>query len=146
ARGRPRALLLQSFLQAGVMVRPGAHVLSRGELGALAQRRNGGQRALAYVYADNLLLALWRGIRDFHLQGDEQSETLSAPVKPPFARPNRRTRLQQSNVVSRATIGHNQASKSSQAPDPLAVFERIITTIPGGQRGGAVGGRLIQPP
>src|SRR5262245_20816391 len=54
---------LQSFLQAGVMVRLGADFLSGVELGPIAQSRNGGQVPLPNVHANHVSLMFWRRVR-----------------------------------------------------------------------------------
>jgi hypothetical protein len=48
---------LQSFLQAGVMVRFATDLLSRVELGAIVQGRHRGQISLPNVHPDHLVLA-----------------------------------------------------------------------------------------
>ena len=59
--GAASAFLLKSFLQAGVVVRPGSHFLSAIELCPVVQRGHGGKIALAHIDPNNARMALRQG-------------------------------------------------------------------------------------
>src|SRR5215469_13927771 len=82
ARGRASAFSLKSFLQAGVMVRLVAALLSRIELSPVVQRRYGSQVALAHIDAYDLVLTCRGRIRCGDGQRDQQEEALFALVIP----------------------------------------------------------------
>src|ERR1051326_5396693 len=81
-RGAASAFSLKSFLQAGVMVRLVADLLSTVEPGAVVEGGHGGQIALPDVHAEHLRRSFWRRIRGLEGEGDQQEEALLAPIIP----------------------------------------------------------------
>ena len=81
---RASAFALEPLLQAGIMVRLAADLLSRIELRAVGKGGNGGKIALPHVYPDNAGMTFWGRVRRFNRQADQQIEALSAPVMPEF--------------------------------------------------------------
>ena len=132
--GAASAFSLKSFLQAGIVVRLAADLLSAGELGSIVQRRHGGQVPLPDVHADHLALALRRWVRRVEGEGDQQEEPPLAPVIPEFGAPDGPSLLEQGHMATPALVGDVDPSSERQEAHLLPGTHRVIAAQIVGER------------
>ena len=142
--GAASAFSLKSFLQAGVMVRLAADLLSGGELGAMVQGRHRGQIPLPDVHAEHLVLAFRRRVRRLEGEGDQQVEPLLAPVIPELGPADGGSLLEQGHVATPALVRDVDPPPKRQEAHLLPGSQRIIAAQIVGEGRRDVMGRLVQ--
>ena len=111
---RPSAFALEPFLDTGVMVRFGSHLLSGGKLGVVVWGGHGGQIALAQINSQDLRQDFGRGVRGSDRERDEQIEVVFGAVIPEFGSANGGALLEQSQMATPALIGEDDTTSQRQ--------------------------------
>ena len=142
---RPRAFALEPFLDAGVVVGCGSHLLSGVELRLIVRSGERGQIALAKIDAKNLRKVCWDRVAGLNGERHEQIEAVPRPVIPEFRPADGGSLLEPGDMPLPALIGQHEPAREGVDAHLTGGFESEIAPRDVGHRGRDIVGRLVQP-